>query len=135
MRKGSAHYVEVCDIPYCSEPVLFYEKRIAAGLIVMDLRKNACSLFEKQDAQLTMRDLKIAFLKLYPIKVNLGGHDHEVTVKKLDGNWVLSCNCPSWTFNRNGERRCKHTEHIENLMTKEEERWAIKEEGGKDYSR
>ena len=131
MTKISARYVEVCDIPYCSEPVLFYERRIEAGLRVMDLRKNASHLFDKQDVQLTMRDLKLAFLKLYPVKVNLGGRDHEVTVKKVNGGWLLSCNCPSWAFNRNAERRCKHTEHIENLMAREEERWGINEGRGR----
>ena len=122
---SSARYVEVCDIPYCSEPVLFYQKRIEVGLQVMELRKNACRLFEKQNAQLTMRDLKLAFLKLNPIKVNLGGDDHEVSVKKMNGLWILSCNCRSWIFNLNSERRCKHTEHIENLMAKEEEQWGF----------
>ncbi len=135
MRKDSARYVEVCDIPYCSEPVLFYEKRIERGLQIMDLRKSACTLFEKPDAQLTMRHLKLAFLKLYPIKVNLGGSDHEVTAKKVNGSWVLSCNCPSWTFNRTGERRCKHTEHIENLMTTEEKQWGSKAKGSRIGSR
>ncbi|MCG6533939.1 MAG: hypothetical protein L7F78_04465, partial [Syntrophales bacterium LBB04] len=76
MTKLSARYVEVCDIPYCSEPALFYQRRIEAGLRVKELRENACHLFEKQDAQLTMQDLKFAFLKLYPIKVNLGEDDH-----------------------------------------------------------
>jgi hypothetical protein len=123
MKTFSARYVEVCDIPYCSEPVLFYQRRIGVGLRVEGLRVNACRLFEKKDTELTMRDLKLAFLNLYPIKVNLGGDDHEVTVRKLNDRWVLSCNCRSWIFNRNGDRRCQHTEHIENLMAKEEERW------------
>ncbi len=125
MKKSPVGYMEVCDIPYCSEPGLFYERRIEAGLRVMDLRKSACSLFEKEDAQLTMRDLKLAFLTLYPIKVNLGGNDHQVTVKKINGSWVLSCDCPSWTYTRNSERRCKHTEHIENLMAGEEKKSGI----------
>jgi hypothetical protein len=135
MTKVSARYVEVCDIPYCSEPVLFYQRRIEAGLQVKELRENACRLFDKPDAQLTVRDLKLGFLKLYPIKVNLGGDDHEVTVKKLNGRWVLSCNCRSWIFSLKGDRRCKHTEHIENLMAEEEERWGIKEGGGGTDSR
>ena len=91
----------------------------------MALREKACHLFDKQNAQLTMRDLKLAFLKLYPIKVNLGGKDHEVTVKKVDERWVLSCTCQSWDLNLNGERSCKHTEHIENLMNKEEQ-WGVR---------
>jgi hypothetical protein len=122
MTKFSAHYVEVCDIPYCSEPTLFYQRRIGVELRVKELREKASRLFDKKDTELTIRDLKLAFLKLYPIKVNLGGDDHEVTVKKLNGCWVLSCNCRSWIFNRNGDRRCQHTEHIENLMEKEENR-------------
>ena len=131
MKKVSARYVEVCDIPYCSEPPLFYQRRIEAGLRVEDLRGNASRLFDKQDAQLTVRDLKLAFLKLYPIKVNLWGNDHEVTVKRVNGHWLLSCNCQSWIFSRKGDRRCKHTEHIEDLMAKEEERWGIEEGGGR----
>jgi hypothetical protein len=131
MKKVSARYVEVCDIPYCSEPPLFYQRRIEAGLRVKELRENACRLFDKRDTELTIRDLKLAFLKLYPIKVNLSGDDHEVTVKKLNGSWILSCNCRSWIFNRNGDRGCKHTEHIENLMVREEERWGINEGGGR----
>ena len=134
MTKVSARYVEVCDIPYCSEPVPFYQRRVKVGLRVKELRENACRLFAKKDAELTMRDLKLAFLKLYPIKVNLGGNDHEVAVKKLNGRWVLSCNCQSWIFSRKGDRRCKHTEHIENLMAKEEERWGINEESGRSDS-
>ena len=128
MTKVSARYVEVCDIPYCSEPSLFYQRRIEVGLRVKELRENACVLFEKQDTELTVRDLKLAFLKLYPVKVNLGGDDYEVTVKKLKGRWLLSCNCRSWIFSRKGDRGCKHTEHIENLMAEEEDRWGIKEE-------
>ena len=95
------------------------------GLRVEELRENACRLFDKKDAQLTTWDLKFAFLNLYPIKVNLGGDDHEVTVKKVNGRWILSCNCQSWIFNLGGKRGCKHTEHIENLMAREEERWEM----------
>jgi hypothetical protein len=123
MAKFSARYVEVCDIPYCSEPDLFYRERLKAGLRVKELREKAGSLLEKDNDQLTVRDLKLAFLKLCPVKVNLGGDDHEVTIKKLNGSWALSCNCRAWIFNRDGARRCKHTEHVENLMTAEEERW------------
>jgi hypothetical protein len=122
MTKFSARYVEVCDIPYCSEPALFYQRRMEVGLRVKELRENACRLFDKKDAELTLRDLKLAFLKLYPIKINLGGDDHKVMVRKLNARWVLSCNCRSWIFNRNGDRRCQHTEHIENLRDKEENR-------------
>jgi len=109
-------YVEVCDLPYYSEPDLFYWQRMKAGLKVRELRESACRLFGKPNDQLTVRDLKLAFLKLCPVKVNLGGDDHEVTVKKLNGRWILSCNCRSWIFNRAGDRRCKHTEHVESLM-------------------
>ena len=119
MKKVSARYVEVCDIPYCSKPHLFYQRRIEAGLRVKELKKT-CQLFDKKDPELTTRDPKLAFLNLYPIKVNLGGEDHEVTVKKLNGQWLLSCNCRSWIFSLKGNRGCKHTEHIENLMAGEE---------------
>jgi len=122
----STSYVEVCDLPYCSEPDLFYLHRMKAGLRVRELRESACRLFKKQNDQLTVRDLKLAFLKMCPIKVNLGRDDHEVSVKKLNGRWVLTCNCKSWIFNLSGERRCKHTAHIENLMQREEERWGVR---------
>ena len=123
---SSARYVEVCDLPYCSEPDLFYRVRMEAGLRVSELREAACCLFGKENDQLTVRDLKLAFLKMCPVKVNLGGDDHEVTVKKLNGRWLLSCNCRSWIFNLSRDRRCRHTEHVENLMTREEARWGIR---------
>ena len=119
--KSSARYVEVCDLPYCSEPDLFYRQRMEAGLRVKELRINSCRLFGKPNDKLTMREMKLAFLKMCPVKVNLGGDDHEVTVRKLNDHWMLSCNCRAWIFNK--DRSCKHTEFIENLMTREEERW------------
>jgi hypothetical protein len=117
--------VEVCDLPYCSDPDLFYWHRMKARLSVKELRKYACRLFRKENDPLTVQHLKLAFLRIYPIKVNLGGDDHEVSIKKLKGCWTLSCNCKSWIFNLSDERRCKHTEYIENLMQKEEERWGV----------
>ncbi len=122
----STRYVEVCDLPYCSEPDLFYRHRMKVGLRVRVLREEACRLFEKKDDQLTVQVLKLAFLKMHPIKVNLGGDDHEVTVKKLNGCWILSCNCRLWIFNLSGNRKCKHTAYIENLMRSEEERWGVR---------
>ena len=122
MKDFSARYVEVCDLPYYSEPDLFCRRRMKAGLRVRELRESACRLFGKQNDQLTVRDLKLAFLNLCPIKVNLGGDDHEVTVRKLNERWMLSCNCRSWIFNLSGDRRCKHTEHIENLITTQEDK-------------
>ena len=95
----ATRYVEVCDLPYCSEPDLFYRHRMEVGLRVWKLRESACGLFEKQNDQLTVRDLKLAFLKMYPVKVNLGGDVHEVSIKKLNGRWALTCNCKSWIFN------------------------------------
>ena len=121
----STHYVEVCDLPYCSEPDLFYRHRMKMGLRITELRENACLLFKKKNDQLTIRDLKLAFLKICPIKVNLGGNDHEVSVKKLNGRWILSCNCRSWVFNLSGNRRCKHTTYMENLIRREEESWGL----------
>jgi hypothetical protein len=120
---SSARYVEVCDLPYCSEPKPFYEARMEVGLRVTELRETACRLFEKTNNELTMRDLKLAFLEMHPIKVNLSGNDHEVTIKKLNGRWILSCNCRSWIFNLSSDRTCKHTAHIDNLMRAEEKRW------------
>jgi hypothetical protein len=122
---SSVHYVEVCDLPYCSEPRLFYQRRMEAGLRVTELRESACRLFGKENGQLTMRDLKLAFLKMCPLKVNLGGNDHKVTIKKHNGAWILSCNCRSWIFNQSRDRSCKHTKHVENLMASEEARWGI----------
>lgn len=55
---------------------------------VKELREKACRLFGKENDQLTVQDLKLAFLKMCPVKVNLGGDDHEVTVKKLNGRWM-----------------------------------------------
>jgi hypothetical protein len=121
----SSRYVEVCDLPYCSEPELFYWQRMKVGLRVRELREEACRLFRKPNDKLTVRDLKLAFLKICPIKVNLGGDDHEVTVKKLNGLWILSCNCRSWIFYLSGDRKCKHTAHIESLIQKEEKAWGV----------
>ena len=123
---SSAHYMEVCDLPYCSEPDLFYSHRMKVGLHIRELRESACRLLKKQNGQLTVRDLKLAFLKMHPIKVNLGGDDHKVTVKKLNGRWVLSCNCRSWIFNLSGDRTCKHAAYIVSLMRQEEERWGVR---------
>ena len=125
----STRYEEVCDLPYCSEPELFYWQRMKAGLLVRELREEACRLFGKENDQLTVRDLKLAFLKLHPIKVNLGGDDHDVSVKKLKGRWILSCGCQSWIFSLSGNRICKHTTYIENLMRTEEEAWGKEGEG------
>lgn len=122
---GPVRLVEVCDLPYCSEPDLFFERRMRAGLRVGALREEACRLFEKSNEQLTRRDLKMAFLKMCPIKIELGGDEHEVTVKKYAGTWVLSCNCPAWIFNLSGQRICKHTNYVENLMRKEEQAWGV----------
>ena len=124
--ESSTRYVEVCDLPYCSEPDLFYWQRMKAGLRVRELREEACRLFGKPNDQLTVRDLKLAFLKIWPIALNLGGDDHEVTVKKVNGRWILSCNCRAWIFNRKGDRTCKHTASVEDVMQKEEERWGVR---------
>ena len=126
--EDSTRYEEVCDLPYCSEPELFYWQRMKEGLLVRELREEACRLFERENDQVTVRDLKLVFLKLHPIKVNLGGDDHDVTVKKLKGRWILSCDCRSWIFSVSGNRICKHTAYIENLMRTEEEAWG---NGGK----
>ncbi len=68
--------MEVCNLPYFSEPDLFYWQRMKAGLQVTELRKHACRMFGKGNPDLTVHDLKLAFLKICPVKVNLGGDDH-----------------------------------------------------------
>ncbi len=120
---NSFHYVEVCDIPYCSEPDLFYRQRMKVGMSVRELREAACRLFGKRGDELTLRDLKLAFLRMYHLQVNLGGEDHKVTVTKLHGQWILSCDCPSWIFNLSGDRSCRHTDYVEGLISREEEKW------------
>jgi len=46
-----------------------------------------------------------------PIKLkeplSSNGHTKYCTVLWDDGTY--SCNCPGWSFKRNGERKCKHT--------------------------
>jgi hypothetical protein len=109
-------WIEVCDLPYYTEPKAFYDRRMQEKIRIGELREFACKLFEKENQALTMHDLKLAFLKMCPLSVNLGGNDHKVTVKKMHGQWMLSCNCHSWIFNLSGERTCKHTNYVENLM-------------------
>jgi len=60
-------------LPYFSEPDLFYWYRMKVGLRVKELRQAACRFFRKPNDQLTVRDLKLAFLKMHPMQVNLGG--------------------------------------------------------------
>ncbi len=113
-------WVQVCDLPYCSEPRLFYDARMNAGIRIGELREEACRMFEKENEQLTVRDLKIAFLKMCPVEIDLEGRPHKVSVKKYGGVWILSCDCGAWIFNRGGQRRCKHTDHVDNLMERGE---------------
>ena len=113
-------WVQVCDLPYCSEPRLFYDARMNAGIRVTELREEACRMLEKENSQLTMDDLKMAFLKMCPVEVELVGQPHKVTVKKYGGEWILACNCGAWVFNLSGNRLCKHTNYVGNLMKKGE---------------
>jgi hypothetical protein len=106
---------EVCDLPYYTEPKLFYETRIRKGMVIGELRRYASSLFGKAKQELTVRDLKLAFLHKFPFCILIDGNDHEVTVKKYNGEWILSCDCKSWIFNRNG-RKCKHTQQMEKIL-------------------
>lgn len=106
----------VCDLPYFTEPEAFYDRRMENGIHVRELRDFACKLFEKENDALTVEDLKMAFLKMCPLSVNLGGDDHEVTMKKVRGKWILSCNCSAWIFNLSHERTCRHTTYVEGLM-------------------
>lgn len=34
------------------------------------------------------------------------------TVKRNTGTGVLSCDCPVWVFNKNGDRTCYHTMRV-----------------------
>lgn len=52
---------EVCDIPYYTEPDVFYETRMRKGMRIRELRSYAASLFGKGDEELTVRELKLAF--------------------------------------------------------------------------
>lgn len=112
----SARFVEVCDLPYYTEPEAFYEARMQKGIRIGELREFACDVFEKKNDVLTVSDLKFAFLWMCPLSVNLGGNDHKVTVKKIHGSFILSCDCPAWIFNLGGNRICKHTNYVDNLM-------------------
>ena len=106
---------EICDLPYYTEPRTFYETRMRKGTRIRKLRDYACRLFEKENEQLTVNDLKFAFLHMYPFVILIDGNNHEVTVKKYSGKWILSCSCKSWIFNQR-ERRCKHTDQMEKIM-------------------
>ena len=41
------------------------------------------------------------------------------TVKKRADTGALSCDCPQWIFNRNGDRTCYHTERVKVLRIQE----------------
>ena len=109
-------WAEVCDLPYFTEPEAFYDKRMREGMRIGELRHFATSIFEKPDEDLTTRDLKLAFLKKFPFVILIDGNNHEVTVKRYDGEWILSCNCKAWIFNLNGNRTCKHTDQMEKIL-------------------
>jgi hypothetical protein len=109
-------WTEVCDLPYYTEPEVFYEKRMRLGMRIDKLRDYARRLFEKPNAELSVKDLKFAFLRMYPFVILTDGNNHEVTVKKYSGKWILCCNCKSWIFNLGGDRRCKHTVHMETIL-------------------
>ena len=111
-----AQWTEVCDLPYYTEPEPFYEKRMREGIRIGRLREFASKVFEKSNYELSVKDLKFAFLKMYPFVILIDGNNHEVTVKKYSGKWILCCDCKSWIFNLSGERRCKHTVHMEQMM-------------------
>ena len=106
---------EVCDLPYFTEPSEFYDRRMMEGMRIRELRFYAGFMFGKKPEELTVEDLKLAFLNKFPLLVDVGGSGHQVTVKKYNGEWILSCDCGAWIFNRNG-RRCKHTEQMEKIL-------------------
>ena len=60
-------FEEVCDLPYYTEPDVFYERRLRRGMRIRELRQYASSLFEKTDRELSVRDLKLAFLHKFHI--------------------------------------------------------------------
>jgi len=112
-------YQEVFDLPYYTEPGVFYETRMRKAMRVRELRRYACEVFRKGPDMLTVQDLKLAFLHRFPFCILIDGNNHEVTVKKYNGEWILSCDCKAWIFNvrheRNG-RKCKHTEQMEKIL-------------------
>jgi hypothetical protein len=114
--ENAVRYVEVCDLPYYTEPGAFYERRMTEGMTVTELRRYATSLFGKERDQLTVRDMKLAFLKRFPFSIALDGKEHKVSVKKYDGKWILSCDCGAWVFNLNGHRSCRHTTYVERMF-------------------
>lgn len=111
-----AEWTEVCDLPYYTEPEAFYEKRMREGMRIRELRFYADLLFQKEDEELTVRDFKLAFLNKFPFVILIDGNNHEVTIKKCDGEWILSCDCKAWVFNLNGKRTCKHTDQMEKIL-------------------
>ena len=54
--KEKGIFKEVCDIPFCDEPPLFYEMRIARGIRIDKLRGIASVLLDKQIDDLTKED-------------------------------------------------------------------------------
>jgi hypothetical protein len=52
-------------------------------------------------------------LEEYPFKSHSSDKVH--TVKRWDDN-SLSCNCPGWVFKRGGNRSCRHTEYVEQMI-------------------
>ena len=109
-------YVEVCDLPYFSEPSDFYDRRMDEGMRIRELRFYAGFLFGKKPEEVDVKELKLAFLHKFPLEVDVYGSRHKVTLKKYNGEWILSCDCKAWIFNRGG-RRCKHTERMEQIMS------------------
>lgn len=49
----------------------------------------------------------------FPSKSNPSKH-YTVRYHKYNGEWILSCNCPIWIYNRNN-RHCWHTDEVENM--------------------
>ena len=109
---------EVCDLPYFTEPMMFYEKRMRERVTVGQLRAEASRLFQKDNSDLSVDDLKFIMLKLFPFPVEINGSQHKVSVKKYNREWILSCDCGAWVFNHNG-RTCKHTEEVKQILAGE----------------
>lgn len=85
----SVRYVEVCDMPYYTEPDIFYERRMQEKMHIRALRFYAAFLFQKLEEELTVREYKLAFLEKFPCVILIDGSPHEVAVKKHKGEWCF----------------------------------------------
>ena len=111
----SGRYVEVWDLPYYTEPEIFYDRRMQEKMDTKVLRSYAAFLFHKREEELTVQEYKLVFLKKFPCVISIDGSPREVTVKKHKGEWILACSCKAWMDSGKG-RRCQHTERMEKIL-------------------